>query len=61
MTVPLELRTERLLLRRWLPTELAPFAALTEGAGAVLRFGFESLALDEIVFFTVPPISGHAR
>jgi RimJ/RimL family protein N-acetyltransferase len=136
MTVPLELGTERLRLRRWLPADLAPFAALnadpqvmehfgaplsrpesdrlaariqahfdrhgfglwaveivdvsafagfiglsvpgfeahftpcveigwrlaathwgsgyaTEGARAVLRFGFEALALDEIVSFTV--------
>jgi len=28
MTVPRELRTDRLLLRRWLPSDLAPFAAL---------------------------------
>lgn len=28
MTVPRELRTERLRLRRWLPADLAPFAAM---------------------------------
>ena len=28
MTVPRELQTDRLLLRRWLASDLAPFAAL---------------------------------
>jgi RimJ/RimL family protein N-acetyltransferase len=141
MTAPLELRTDRLRLRRWLPADHAPFAALnadprvteylpgplsreesdalvarieahfdqhgfglwavetrhveafagfigllvprfeahftpcveigwrlgaehwghgyaTEGARAVLAFGFEELGLEEIVSFTVP---GNAR
>ena len=104
MTARPELKTDRLRLRRWLPADRAPFAALnadprvteylpgplspeesdalvarldahftpcveigwrlgtehwghgyaTEGARAVLGFGFEVLGLEEIVSFTVP-------
>jgi RimJ/RimL family protein N-acetyltransferase len=62
-----ELATERLRLRQWREADRAPFAAMSadplvmefcpapstrEESDAALAFGFDRLALDEIVSFT---------
>ena len=38
MTIPRELRTERLLLRRWLPADREPFAAMNADARVMEHF-----------------------